>query len=88
MRAIQIGFVMVVGVAYVAVRIANPEMGLLATWSLRIGLLLLIGAVFVVTNIASGRAADASPLEAEEMPSLNLTARQHDADPASDARQS
>lgn len=74
MRVLQIAFAMVVGAVYIAVTGSYPEMGALPMWGLRIGVLLLIGVFFSVTNILSGRAPDASPLNDDEVPSLNLSA--------------
>ena len=75
MRIVQIGFAMVIGLMYIGVRMASPEMGSMAVWGLRIGVLLLITGFFAVTNVLSGRASDASPLQEEEVPSLNLAGR-------------
>ena len=82
MRMVQIGFAVVVGLVYIGIRMFSPEMGSMAVWGLRLGVLVLIGAFFAVTNVLSGRTFDTSPLEEGEMPSLNLTGTPgSDADP-------
>jgi xanthosine utilization system XapX-like protein len=85
-RIVQIGFAMVIGLVYIGVKMANPEMGSMAVWGLRLGVLVLLSGFFVLTNLLSGRAADASPLQEEEVPSLNLAGRApREAEPASGA---
>lgn len=70
MKGLQLGFALVVGVVYVLFSVGRPDL----RWPLRIGVLVLIAAFFIVTNLLRGRPALESnnPLEADEAPSLNL----------------
>jgi hypothetical protein len=71
MKGLQLGFALVVGVVYVLFSVGRPDL----RWPLRIGVLVLIAAFFIVTNLLRGRPALESnnPLEADEAPSLNLS---------------
>ncbi len=73
MKALQIGFALVVGVVYIFLSMANPGL----KWPLRLGALVLISLFFILTNVLRGRPALESnnPLEPDEIPSLNLTER-------------
>ena len=79
MKAFRIAAYLLIGVVYIGYSMAHPD----EKWMARgVAVAALIAVSLVVRLVAGKEVADSSPLEADPIPSLNLSQRSLDRDAA------